>query len=347
MKSNYKLKCKHEDFIVNEVPLLPCLSPQKSSRYTYFWLKKKGLTTFDAQEIIAKFFEVNQLDINVEGLKDEDAITFQIFSIKKILRKRIINGFNQKLQPGLKIESIIGYGKEPVNEKFLHGNTFVITIRNLDKSIAHEFHNLVLSTRLFPFINYYDNQRFGLAGGPYNTHLIGKSIVKNDWERAFFEFQKSGNNIRKNEPLIKKGTSRKNYKNFFKTISPKKVAFFVSSYNSYLWNNEASRLVEKFNKGELEHFNGVGDLFIPRSLSFYSTSTCQVKGHHFDKNNFKIEPKTDIRSLVVNTNIYSTNLNEDELNKSKWKVEISFFLPTGCYATMLIKQIFLRYFKKV
>lgn len=341
MKISYKLKSIHEDFVVNEVPLLPILFPQKSSQYTYFWLKKRGTTTFDAQEIVAKFFKINLFDINVEGLKDEDAITFQIFSIKKILDNISTNDFNQKVNSDLKIESIIGYGKEPVHEKFLHGNTFLITIRNLDKNIANNFCRIVSNNKLFPFVNYYDNQRFGMAGGPYNTHLIGESIIKNDWERAFLEYQKSGNNINSDDQLFTKGTSNKCFKDYFKTINLNKVSFFVSSYNSYLWNNEASRQIGKLNKGKLKHFDGVGDLFIPDSSLFYCASTCLVKGHYFDKNKFKIGRKEDVRSLVVNANIFFTNLDKDEQNKFQWKVTISFFLPTGCYATMLIKQVFL------
>ena len=33
------------------------------------------------------------------------------------------------------------------------------------------------------FINYYDSQRFGMHGGPYNTHLIGEAIVKKIGEK--------------------------------------------------------------------------------------------------------------------------------------------------------------------
>lgn len=152
------------------------------------------MSTFDAQEIIAEYFGVRQSEVNAEGLKDEYAITSQIISIKKLLNKKEVNNFNKKFKLTkftLKIEDIIGYGKEPINEKLLHGNSFRLTVRNLTKITAHKFCDCISNTRLFSFINYYDNQRFGLPGGPYNTHLIGKSIVESDWKKAFFEYKRS------------------------------------------------------------------------------------------------------------------------------------------------------------
>lgn len=81
----YKLKFKNEDFEVTEVPLMPTLLDKKRSKYTYFWLKKEGINTFDSSEKVAKFFSVLPIDLGFEGLKDEDAVTHQLFSIKKVL----------------------------------------------------------------------------------------------------------------------------------------------------------------------------------------------------------------------------------------------------------------------
>ena len=344
MKIDYRLKSKFEDFQVSEISLVPLLFPKRSAEYTYLWLKKIGLTTFDAQEIIAEYFRVCQSEVNAEGLKDEDAITSQIISIKKLLNKEEINNFNKKFKltkPTLKIEDIIGYGKESVNKRLLHGNSFKLTVRNLSKITAHKFRDCISNTRLFSLINYYDNQRFGLPGGPYNTHLIGKSIVESDWEKAFFEYKRSEIIIKKNNFLIRKPTSSNDYKNFLKTISPKKMSFFVSSYNSYLWNKKASSLMERLNKGEKYCFDGVGNLFIPQDLSFISANVCKINSHYFQEKNFSTGSRIYIRSLIVNTSVFVVDINNDELNKSKWKVTVSFLLPTGCYATMLIKQIFI------
>jgi len=52
MKSleNYKLKYVNEDFQVTEVSLTPKLVSKKPYKFTYLWLQKSGITTFDALE---------------------------------------------------------------------------------------------------------------------------------------------------------------------------------------------------------------------------------------------------------------------------------------------------------
>lgn len=81
---NYKLKCINEDFQVTEVPLMPCLMLKKPYEFTYIWLQKSGFTTFEVLEQIQDFFKLTSDNVCHQGLKDEDAITEQLISIKKI-----------------------------------------------------------------------------------------------------------------------------------------------------------------------------------------------------------------------------------------------------------------------
>ncbi|MBU4511813.1 tRNA pseudouridine(13) synthase TruD, partial [Patescibacteria group bacterium] len=181
---SYKLKSKVEDFLVNEVSLWPDLCPREFSQFTYIRVKKVGMTTFEALDKIRQFFRLGYSDVSKQGLKDEDAITYQLIAVKSILLAEDISRFNRKFAvscPLLKIVDLFGYGKEPLKSRLLHGNVFKVTIRNLDKSAVNLLYNFCFKNRFFTFINYYDSQRFGVAGGHYNTHLIGKAIVENDW----------------------------------------------------------------------------------------------------------------------------------------------------------------------
>ena len=83
----YKLKTIKDDFVVKEVPLEPYFLNKKDSEYTYIWVEKKGLTTFDAMDKLRTFFKLNNDDIRHQGLKDEDGVTYQIISLKKKLMK--------------------------------------------------------------------------------------------------------------------------------------------------------------------------------------------------------------------------------------------------------------------
>lgn len=154
----YKLKTINEDFAVTEVPLLP--SFHKTGQYTYLWIKKSGFSTFDAQDKLKAFFKLNHDDISVEGLKDEDGITSQIISIRKLLKNNQIKVFNSKHQfnPSfISIEYIMGYGDCPVAEKMLHANQFNIVLRNLTGRTASSIIDFCSKNKFISFINYYDS----------------------------------------------------------------------------------------------------------------------------------------------------------------------------------------------
>lgn len=344
MSIKYKLKSIKEDFIVNEVSLLPFFSLKDESKFTYIILKKSGMTTFDAMGHLVNFFKLNYEDVSAEGLKDEDGITTQLISIKKILEAKDIVKFNKiflKSDYYSRIEEIRGYGNQSLLPRLLHGNSFEITIRDLDKKTAEKFQKYCLNNRHMSFVNYYDNQRFGIVGGVYNTHLIGKAIIENNWVGAFNEFKKSKNEelkIVKNFPKLNQNDCR----DLFKKINPSKIAFFISSYESYIWNKKASEYLGKIKNVREFIFPKIGKLAIPDKNIIRVINIFSCMGYSFDKNTFTAIKKEKQRNLIVNTTVFPLHIDKDELNKSKYKIMISFFLPTGCYATMIIKQIFLK-----
>ncbi len=342
---SYKIKCKNEDFQVTEVSLIPSLTSKEPHWFTYFWLQKSGFTTFDVLDCIKIFFKLKFDDVASQGLKDEDAITEQLISVKKILSKKDITGFNSKYESGNKysrIKHIVGYGREPIKERMLHGNSFRIVVRNLESNVANNLLTYLSVHRHHYFINYYDNQRFGIPSGPHNTHLIGEAIVKKDWKRAY-NYIKITNNIPPD--LLIKLENNFNCKEVFKTINPKKVSFFISSYNSFLWNNQTSLLIKENTKSKKYQFEKVGHLYLPTTQSFQCPHICEASGYEFVKEKFTIKQKIYSRNVVVATTIYTHDLESDELHRGKKKLTISFFLPTGSYATMIIKQLFKLYGK--
>ena len=142
----------------------------------------------------------------------------------------------------------------------VHGNSFRVVIRNLENVLADTLLNHISDHRHYYFINYYDNQRFGMPGGPYNTNLIGKAIVKNNWKQAY-KYIKITDNIL---PWVTiKTRSIADFKEIFKSINPKRISFFVSSYNSFLWNTQASSIIKKHTKSMQHSFKNVGRLYLP------------------------------------------------------------------------------------
>ena len=337
----YKIKHINEDFQVTEVSLMPSFISKGERKFTYVWLQKTGLTTFEALEQIKLFFKLSFKDVCSQGLKDEDAITEQLISVKKILKEKDTKAFNKKHKfknKFSKIKFIVGHGENPIKERALHGNVFKIVVRNLNSTLADNLLNYVQNNKQLYFINYYDNQRFGMPGGPYNTHLIGKTIVENNWKQAYQQL-KITNNI--TQGAVIKAKDIPDYKKIFEAMNPKKVSFFVSAYNSFLWNSKASLLVKKNAKSNKFLFKNVGKLYLPTNSAFQCPHICEAGGYELITENFLAKPKLNKRNLLVATNMYAHDLEPDELHKNKKKITLSFYLPTGSYATMIIKQLFI------
>jgi tRNA pseudouridine13 synthase len=337
----YKVKTINSDFLVREIYLQPAFSPLEKSKYSFLWIEKSGFTTFQAEEKICKFFKISIEGINCQGLKDEDAITQQITSIKKIINDKEAQEFNNRHTKGrdyIKINAILGYGKAPVIERNLHGNCFEITVRNLNKQLSEKICDYCAKKRSISFINYYDKQRFGMAGGPYNTHLIGGAIIKKNINEALKELSKT-KNARDIKGFGHMVTKKVNFSDFISAIGLKKISFFIDSYNSMLWNERTLKTISRGNQCAKEKFEGVGILYLPKSGNFIAPQKILSKSYALNFSTLEIKEKIKERSLTVQTTIYVSGFGRDKIYKGKYYITLSFFLPTGCYATMFIDQL--------
>lgn len=329
-KCDFRVKTINSDFLVTEVPLLPHFDP-KAKSYTYIWLKKSNYTTFEALKKIKEFFGLEFSDVTAEGLKDEDGITEQIVSIKKRLSKKNVADFNSTFvgDAFITIDRVLGYGEEPVHAKSLFGNTFRIVVRNLTEDEATKILDFTRGHKFFPFVNYYDNQRFGLPGGPYITHLVGKAITEGNWDEAFALLQKTGNEI----PEGKTG------KDAFMALNPGQVGFYVSAYNSYLWNNAVSAYIMDNYKYKSYDFPNLDSLNLPLITESTPSSAFVIDGYRFNKETFEAEEAKITRDMILPTVVFSGELMDDEIFTGKKRILLSYFIFTGCYATMVAKQI--------
>ena len=328
---DFRLKTINQDFHVTEVPLLPDFDSTPKT-YTYLWLEKSNYTTFEALEKLQAFFSLNFEDTVAEGLKDEDGVTEQLISVKKKLTIADLKNFNRDhsgLETFIKI-SLKGFGANPLRAKSLHGNSFRVVVRNLSETEAEKISTYVKNHRFFSFINYYDNQRFGLPGGPYTTHLIGKAICEEKWDEAFSLLKNSGNEI----PAGKTG------KVAFLALNSSRVGFYISSYSSFLWNNAVSaHLASKFTAKNF-NFPGIGQLSLPpSSVTNLPTGIFYADGFSFDKETFSVSPRKNGRNITLPSTVYVDSKMPDELFPGKTRLTLSFFLSTGGYATMMVKQI--------
>ncbi|MBS7659554.1 tRNA pseudouridine(13) synthase TruD [Candidatus Bathyarchaeota archaeon] len=190
-----------EDFVVEEVLLnglkasvklkdkiIP--SPEQQSRskferYLLCVLIKRDKDTFLAVKALARSLRVRDEDINIAGIKDTKALTAQFITIRNVsqedVKKITIEGV--ELHP-------IGYFHTKISSRYLLGNQFRVVIRSVRKPkyiVKERIERTLEELKKHGGIpNFFGHQRFGTIR-PI-THLVGKAIIKGNFEEAVMVF---------------------------------------------------------------------------------------------------------------------------------------------------------------
>lgn len=188
------IKKSPDDFVVQEilsdgakaqVDLEKTKIPEGRGRYLVCVLVKRHWDTLLALKTIAKQLGLEQERISFAGIKDANALTAQYISISRIMPDQLLP---------LHIKRIRLYPLKFANEKIssllLLGNAFKIIIREIElvpSDVEERVEKIRVELEQFGGVpNFFGHQRFGTRRAI--THLVGKQIVKGDWETAAMTF---------------------------------------------------------------------------------------------------------------------------------------------------------------
>jgi tRNA pseudouridine13 synthase len=333
------LKKFPHDFLVSESLVLPRRFDIDDPKFSYLKLTKSGFTTFEAITKIAQYFQISPEQVLFTGLKDEDAITEQLLAIPSKISRSTIESFNCESGTTLRGFMELQYcftGDEPLVIGRLNGNSFRIIVRNLSPQFVERFSQQVRYT--FQFLNYYDTQRFGVAGQAKTSHHVGKALADGDCETAF-EILKRAGTPESRKALGFDGAPE----DFFKSISPRVINFLKDSYSSYLWNGKLSALVRQVCGDEVyeECCETIPFLFTWKQSLILSTLKEQpsIEFPRFHDVSNGANPGPKLRATVVQTQVHCNGVEPDQEHLGAYLCDLSFFLPSGCYATMCIRQL--------
>ena len=251
-----KIKQNENDFLVKEILSEKAIDLfNNSDGHAVYLLKKSGIDTNHALTDIEKRYG---LVLKSLGLKDANAKTEQyVYTYKKI------NSLEE--YSGMKYSAYrLGFTQKPISKKDMLGNYFEIKVSDLNKSLPS-------FTSDEKILNFFGYQRFG-SKRPI-THLVGKSIVKGDYEQALeyllsfsSEYDSEKNNeIRKliserkseleviellphsmdiERNLLKQLSTDSDPKNAIRSIPLGLRRFYIQAYQSFLFNKTLSLAYE-------------------------------------------------------------------------------------------------------
>ena len=293
-----KIKKNENDFFVKEVLSEKAINLfDNLDGHAVYLLKKSGIDTNHALIDIEKRYG---LILKSLGLKDANAKTEQyVYTYKKINSLEEYNGKKYSAQR-------LGFVKKPISKKDMLGNYFEIRISDLNDPLPS-----FLGTE--NILNFFGYQRFG-SKRPI-THLVGKSIVKGDYEEALeyllsfsskYDSEKNTEirkliSERKSESeviellpfsmdiernLLKQLSSDSDPKNAIRSIPLALRRFYIQAYQSFLFNKTLS-LAHEFEE----------ELFLPT-----------IDDVCFDKNSilgkFENDPKQKLAIPLVGHSYY-------------------------------------------
>lgn len=310
--AGYKIKQQPEDFIVKEVT---SLEMGKEGNFSYLLMKKRNMNTIDAVQSIADFLRIPNKHIGFAGNKDKIALTEQYISVPAGQEKRLA-GFRSS---GIELE-FLGKGNERISLGDLKGNNFEIIVRDCSRE----------PKKLERFVNYFGEQRFSR-----NNIEIGRYIIKGKLEKAaMINMEKSVIGHLKNHP--------KDYVGALKKLPKKLLTLYINAYQSYLWNTAVEEYIEEAGRKDLSdelsvEVIGFGTEFRdPKVKKIYDRI---MEKEDITLRDFIVRRMPDLSSEGADRKVFAEvkGLKIEKIDGKTYR--LSFFLPKGCYATELIRQM--------
>jgi len=317
-----QLKQSPFDFIVTEQL---SFEPSGEGEHLFLLIKKTGLNTLDVCERLAKHFHVQPRYIAYAGLKDKNAITTQWFCLPFSIKS--IPDFN-----GLESESISVLDSVRNTKKLKRGaiklNKFDIILRNLDGDVS-SIESRIQYVKEQGVPNYFGSQRFGRNENNLSnaSHLFSGKIKCNSNKKSIY--LSAARSFLFNE-IVSQRVKDKTWN----TLMDGDVATLNASRSFFK--------VDKVDK-ELQTRLKQGDIHPSAALWGKGDLTTQFKVKELEEkiihSNLKFsdgllkqglqQGRRAIRLLIPDLDY---QLNHDSL-------KIVFSLPSGTYATCVLRQI--------
>jgi tRNA pseudouridine13 synthase len=187
-----QLRATPEHFLVEEIALY---TPQGDGQHLYVNLTKVGLTTKEVQEQLARLFQLRPSEVSFAGMKDKHARTTQTFSLNvghqpSGTAKQYVADSMQRIRDHLNLEvHWADLHRNKLRLGHLLGNRFVITITNLERSVAESVARaqaIVDEMARTGVPNFFGPQRFGATGSNVRqgmAMLLGERNKSARWLR--------------------------------------------------------------------------------------------------------------------------------------------------------------------
>jgi tRNA pseudouridine13 synthase len=164
-----QIKSSPDDFEVEEIPAYP---PSGTGDFLYLWIEKRGMGAEYFVRQIARRLDLPTGEIGTAGLKDRHAVTRQMVSVPVAAEPRLA----QLEGDGIRLLNVTRHGNK-LKPGHLHGNHFRILLRGVVAEGVQRLPPLLARLRSDGLPNFYGPQRFGRDG---ETVRLGFSLLRQE-----------------------------------------------------------------------------------------------------------------------------------------------------------------------
>jgi tRNA pseudouridine13 synthase len=256
-----KLKCRPEDFRVEE---LPVVQAGERGGHTFYRLDKRGIGTMEAVDGIRRRWNLPGNRLSYAGLKDRHALTTQYLTIA--------GGPPTRLETGEFVLEPLGKLTHPYGPQSIRGNRFHLILRDMNKDELSRASTELAELGREGLPNYFDDQRFGSVG--FSGRFIAHAWLAGDHEGALKlalaepnAFDRSG--IKSEKAILRELWGRwpeaksrlersparsivtylvdhpPDYRGAFARMRRELRRLYFSTFQSQLWNLVLGKLVER------------------------------------------------------------------------------------------------------
>jgi tRNA pseudouridine13 synthase len=256
-----KLKQQPDDFQVEE---LTDVTPAAGGRYALYRLEKRAWSTPDAIEALRRRWHLDARRVSFGGLKDRHAQTVQYLTIWGGPPRNLVHD---------RIEvTYLGWAGEPYTASSTRGNHFRIVLRDVTRAEKAAAVQALEEVRADGLPNYFDDQRFGSVGN--QPEFVARLLVQGQFEEALrlaltTPYPHDRAAAKKEKAILRAcwgdwskcrarlTRSRSwglldylarhpgDYRGAVARLQPEAQGFYLSVYQSYLWNRILARWIDQ------------------------------------------------------------------------------------------------------
>ncbi len=320
------LRSQMSDFkVFEQLPFSPC----GEGEHLFVHVRKTGANTLFVARELAKYFKVKEQLVSYAGLKDRFAVAEQWFGVH-VPGKQVYD-LNDLVIEGVEILSYQRHNKK-LRTGALTGNRFELILREVSnlKALTLRWHEIIAQG----VPNYFGEQRFGIDGGNIDRALALFSGTKVKDKKKRGMYLSAARSTIFNQVISQRIEEHK-----FNELLVGDVLMLSGTQSVFLLDEFENSIQQRFIDKDLDitaPMWGAGELMTQGDANQLEQSIAD-KNEEFSQGLPRFGLKQERRRIRLS--ISNTDIEVIPTTDNSTQVKVSFFLPAGCYATTVLREL--------